>query len=56
MENSIIFPDDTLPSFDYLGSLSDVSENDSDIAINDWNQKYKSTNLENILEAEVLSE
>ena len=55
MENSVIFPDDTLPGFNYLDQLSDVSENDLETATNDWNKKYQATDLENILSAEVIN-
>lgn len=52
MEN-IVFPDETLPSFDYLSQLSEVSESGVEAAIKDWKAKYKGDDMENILTPEV---
>jgi|SanBayMetagenome_1026888.scaffolds.fasta_scaffold141937_2 hypothetical protein len=52
MEN-IIFPDDTLPGFNYLDQLSEVSEDDLETAIRDWKAKYKGNDMENILTPEI---
>lgn len=49
---SIIFPDDTLPGFNYLDQLSEVSEDDLETAIKDWKLKYKGDDMENILNPE----
>ena len=51
----VIFPDETLPGFEYLDQLSSVTEDDLNTAIEDWKKKNKGS-AENILEAEVISE
>lgn len=52
MEN-IVFPDDTLPGFEYLDQLSEVSESSIETAIEDWKTRYKGGDMENILAPEV---
>lgn len=50
---TIFFPDDTLPGFDYLDRLSEVSENSIEKAIEDWQIKYNGDYMETILTPEV---
>ena len=56
MENPIILPNDTLPSFNYLDELSKVSEEDLEIVIEDWETKHKDSEFKTILETEVSDE
>lgn len=56
MENPIILPDETLPSFNYLDKLSKVLEEDLEIVIEDWEIKHKDSEFKTILDAEVSDE
>jgi hypothetical protein len=49
----INFPDETLPGFNYLDQLSEVTTDDLIVAIANWKERYKGDELKNILEAEV---
>ena len=55
-KETVHLPDDTLPGFNYLDQLSEVTDDDIDEAIKDWKQRYKDNDLKNILEAEIINE
>jgi len=52
----ILLPDETLPAFEYLDQLSSVTEDDLNVAINEWEKRNKGSDSENILQAEVINE